>query len=106
MELPRFEQEEREFPLRVLEEMYGMLPYYCLDYDFVEEVIAMMREEIKAVEMPFEQAVEAKYQEMGANYYLNFKNLLTAEFCHLLHSKFLSSFNNVSIEGMIVPFRH
>ena len=37
--------------------MYGMLPYYCLDYAFVEEVVRMMREEIKSVEIVFEQSV-------------------------------------------------
>ena len=46
------------------------------------------------------------YQERGVDYYLNFKNMLTAEFCHLIHGKLLSSLNNVSIEGMIVPFPH
>lgn len=41
----------------MIEEMYGMLPYYCLDYGFVVEAVKMMREEIKSVEIVFEQSV-------------------------------------------------
>lgn len=57
----------------------------------------MMKEEIKSVDIAFDASVDQKYQEKGVDYYLNFKNLLTAEFCHLLHGKFLSSWNNVCI---------
>lgn len=61
VEVPKFESEEREFTLKIVEIMYGLLPYYCLDYPFIEEIAGIMREEIKSVEMAFGQH-EEKYQ--------------------------------------------
>lgn len=55
VEVPKFESEEREFSLKIVEQLYGLFPYYCLDYPFIEEIAGMMREEIKSVEMAFGQ---------------------------------------------------
>lgn len=55
VDVPKFESEEREFSLKMVEQLYGLLPYYCLDYPFIEDIAEIMREEIKSVEMAFGQ---------------------------------------------------
>lgn len=67
------------------------------------EVLILLKKELRSFSIVFPSSVPYVQRNAAESYYLNNKNLLTAEFFEVLSVRVRNFENSTSIEGMLTP---